>query len=491
VLTLLLVLLFATTPAAQSPDPATRSQAATRAMSEGRFDEAARIYRELLQALPNDPGLLTNLGMALAMSGREGEALAPLERALTLQPDSIPARLFLGSSYLALGQPEKAIAPLQRVVAAKPAEVEHRRMLAQAYAESGRPLDAVSELRRVTELAPTLPGGWLALGHAYNEVTQHAMATFKPGPDEPWRQLLVADALSADGRFIDAFAIYRVALEQLPSMVTIHDSIARVYEKTGHPDWAAVERKRGALPVTACATRKALCEFRAGRYRGALAEGLKGTDAESRYWRTRAATELALAAFKRVEDLPDSRERREVRATLARAEHRYSDAIAELKAALKFAPGAPELIDDLGTSYYLARDYENAVATLAPLVKANVEDARILTVYGDSLLQLQRVDEAVAMLQRAVKIDSADSLPRLTLGRAYVQKGDFAAAIPLIEKGLGEDQDGSLHMQLARAYTRTGQEEKAKALLERSQQLQREAQERSDRASQRTITPPK
>jgi predicted Zn-dependent protease len=475
----------------QGVDPATRSQAATRAMSEGRFDEAARIYRELLQTLPNDPGLLTNLGMALAMSGREGEALAPLERALTLQPDSIPARLFLGSSYLALGQPEKAIAPLQRVVAAKPAEVEHRRMLAQAYAESGRPLDAVTELRRVTELAPTLPGGWLALGHAYNEVTQSAMATFRPGPDEPWRQLLVADALSADGRFVDAFAIYRAALGQLPSMVTIHDSIARVYEKTGHPDWALVERKKGTLPPAACATRKALCEFRAARYRGALAEALKAADAESRYWQARSATELALAAFKRLEDLPDSRERREVRATLARAERRYVDAIAELKVALKFAPDTPELLDDLGTSYYLARDYEHAAATLAPLVKAGIDDARILTVYGDSLLQLQRVDEAVAMLQRAVKIDATDSLPRLTLGRAYVQKGDFAAAIPLIERGLGEDQDGSLHMQLARAYTRTGQEEKAKALLERSQQLQREAQERSDRASQRTITPPK
>ena len=39
------------------------------------------IYRELLQPLPDEPGLLMNLGMALAMGGHEAEALAPLERA--------------------------------------------------------------------------------------------------------------------------------------------------------------------------------------------------------------------------------------------------------------------------------------------------------------------------------------------------------------------------------------------------------------------------
>ena len=46
-------------------------------MNDGRFEDAARIYRELLQPLPDDPGLLMNLGMALAMAGREAEAIAP------------------------------------------------------------------------------------------------------------------------------------------------------------------------------------------------------------------------------------------------------------------------------------------------------------------------------------------------------------------------------------------------------------------------------
>jgi tetratricopeptide (TPR) repeat protein len=488
---LLLVLVIAAGPAAQTPDPAARSRDASRAMNDGRFDEAARIYRELVEAIPNDAGLLMNLGMALAMGGQESDAIGPLERALKLKPDLLPARLFLGSSYLALGEPAKAIPPLERVVAARPAEVEHRRMLAQAYTEAGRLVDAVTELRKVTEIAPKLPGGWYALGHAYNAVTQDAIGSFEDRPDEAaWRQLLLADAFLSDGRLTDAFALHRSALEALPSMVTIHDSIARIYEQSNHKDWAAEERARGALPPAACAKRRALCEFRSARYRAALAAALAGRDPESRYWAARAATELALAAFKELDRLPDSRERREVRATLARSQRRYVDAIADLKAALKFAPGDEGLLGDLATSYYFARDYEQVVATLAPLVKRDT-DPRLLTVHGDSLAQLQRIEEALPVLRRAVEADPANPMPRLTLGRAYLQKGDFAAAIPLIEPALAQDDDGSLHVQLSRAYSGVGQRDKAAALLERAKALQRASQERADAAAQRAITPPK
>jgi predicted Zn-dependent protease len=489
---LLVLLLSCTAAAAQPSDLAARGRAAAEAMSAGRFEEAARIYRELLKALPNEPGLLMNLGMALAMAGHEEEAIAPLERAVKLNPKLLPAYLFLGSSYLARGDAARAIPPLERVVAAETSDVESRRMLAQAYAAVGRHADAVRQIERITQVEPKLPAAWYALGHAYNALTQDALGTFESEPaDSPWRQLLVADAFHADGRLTDAFALYRASRERLPSMVSIHDSIARIYEQTGHVEWAEQERAKATLSAAECAKRTPLCEFRAGRYREALTAAMGADDTESRYWRTRAANELALAAFARLEELPDSRERREVRATLARSQRRYVDAIADLQAALRFAPGDPGLIDDLGTSYYFARDYEQALATLAPLVKADPQDARLLLVYGDALLNLQRLDEALPYLRRAAELDPSDPLARQTLGRAYVQKGEFAAAVPLIEPMLPQDADGSLHMQLARAYAALGQQDRATTLAERSQEIQRAAQERADASGQRTITPPK
>ena len=362
---------------------------------------------------------------------------------------------------------------------------------AQQDLASGRPVDAVMKLRRITEIAPTVPAGWYVLGHAYNAVVQEAIGTFSDRPEDmPWRQLLLADAFMSDGRLTDAFALYRQAGEQLPSMLTIHDSVTRIYEQTDHRDWAAKERA-STPPVPDCTSRKPMCEFRAGRYGAAYAAALRGNDNESRYWLARAATELALAAFKRLEALPDSRERREVRGTVAQAERRYTDAIAEFQAALKFAPGDEALRADLGSTYFFAGDYENAAATLLPLVKAHGDDPQLLGWCGKALLELQRIEEAIPFLQRSADLDTSDPSVRLALARAYIAKEYFAAAAPLLELDLPDDADGSVHVQLARAYKGLGKDEKAAELLARSQELQRASQQRSAATGERKITPPK
>ena len=480
--------------APQSADLVRRSQAAAAAMQKGSFDEAARIYQELVRAVPGDAGLWMNLGMALAMGGHEAEAIGPLERAIKLKPALVPAQLFLGSSYLALGEAGKAVPPLERAVAAEPSNIEYRRLLARAYADSDRTLEATGELRVITELDPKLPAAWYALFHAYNDVAQEAIATFAENSnDKGWQDLLLADALAADGRFTDAYPVYRDALAVLPSMVTIHDAIARIYQQAGHADWASIERAKGRLSQAQCAKRQALCAFRAGRYRTALSAAGAARDPESRYWRARAATELTKEALDRLDKLPDSRERREARAAIATADRRYPDAVNELKAALKFAPKDAALIGQLGTALYLSRDYEPALSVLSPVVEqppAN-EDVRVLTAYGDSLLQMDRVEDAVRYLRRAFTADTSDRAASLSLARAYIRQEDFRAALPLLEWQLAGDTDGSVHVLLSRALAGLGQTEKAEAMLAKSQEIQRAAQQRAEEAGKRAITPPK
>ena len=484
--------LDAAAPATQVADAAALKRTAAEAMSARRFDDAAGIYRELLSSAPDDPAILVALGAALAQGRHPDQAVAPLEHAVQLNPGLTAAHALLGSSYLALGQYPKAVGSLERVVAARPTDVEHRRMLAEAYGRSDRHVDAVNELREVTTLAPKQPSGWYELGQAYNALAAKAMTTFADQPeDSAWRELLVADAMVAHGPLTDAFFLYRHVLERLPSMVSIHYAIARIYERSGHADWAVLERRQGRPAPTTCAARRALCEFLAGRYRPALHAALAHSDIESQYWRVRAASELALTAFAQLDALPDGLERRAIRATRARAEERFTDAVEELKAALKFAPGLPTLVFDLASAYYDARDYEQALATVTPLLEANQNDPRLLALAGNSLLQLRRPAEAIPALQRAAERNPSDTSIRSALGRAYLQNGDFAAAAPLLEAQLSNDQDGSVHVQLARAYTGLGRREESATLLLRSQELQRAAEERRKTAEQRAITPPK
>jgi predicted Zn-dependent protease len=473
-------------------DKTSRRAAAQQAMAERRFDEAAGLYRELLNSAPDDPATLTALGAALLQGRHPDQAVAPLEHAIQVNADSLAAHALLGSAYLALGQYEKSARSLERVVAARPTDVDHRRMLAEVYRQVNRPVDAVKLLREATSLAPKQPSGWYELGQAYNAVAEQAMATLGSQPeDSPWRQLLVADALVARGPLTDAFFLYRQILERLPSMVSIHDSIARIYERTGHPDWAVRERELARAAPTICVKRRALCEFLAGRHGSALNAALAEADVESQYWRIRAGSELALAAFAKLDALPDGLERRAIRATRARAEERYTDAVTELKAALKFAPGMPTLVFDLASAFYEARDYEQALATLSPLLEANPNDGRLLTLAGNALLQLRRPAEATPMLQRAARDYPTDPTIISALGRAHLQNGDLAAAVPLLEAQLESDLDGSVHVQLARAYSGLGRREESAALLLKSQELQRAAEERRKLAEQRAITPPK
>jgi tetratricopeptide (TPR) repeat protein len=395
-------------------------------------------------------------------------------------------------SVAALSSQSSAVADLERAAAANPSDVQAQRRLAAGYEAAGRKLDAVAAWTKVTDLAPQTPAGWYALGLAYNAVAQEAARSFADQPaDSAWRQLLTADSLLATGHLTDAFVIYRMVETQLPSMVTIHDSVAQIYERSGHTAWAGRERERSVLPSDGCAARKPLCEFRAGRYRSALDLAMAGSGAESRYWRARSARELSRASYAHLETLSDSPERRASRATIARAEDRHQDAVTELTAALKLAPGNTTLAFELATALYAARSYEQAMATVEPLLRSRPDDARLVKLAGYSLLQLRRIDESLPLLQRAAALDPADPGPQLALGRAHVQRGDYAAAIPLLEPQLGTDSDGSLHVQLARAYTGTGQREKAAALLTKSHQLQRASEEQSAEAARRKIEPPR
>jgi tetratricopeptide (TPR) repeat protein len=489
----MLVVLFVTLgltalSSAQQADVAAHARQAQHAMSKGRFDEAAAIYQELAQMLPSEPGILMNLGMALAMAGREQEAIDPLERALQQQPSLVPARMFLGSSYLALGQPDKAVPLLERVVTLKPKDPESRRLAARASLDAGKPERAVVHLRELSALRPADPSAWYALAQALNAIVQQALETFDRDPaDSPWRTLLLADALEQDGRVNEAFGLYKDVLSKLP-MPSVHDSLARIYDKTGHPDWAAEQRRR--VPPPDCTTSPAACEFRAGRFRSALTGTEGRDDPESRYWRARAAAELAREAFARLEKLPASQELHEYRAELARSQNRHADAAQEIRLALKFAPDDPRLLEELALSLYLARDHEGAVTVLKGLTAPTTASPSLALLYGDSLLQLQRLDDAVPWLELAVKSDAENPDARAALGRAYVQKGLFAEAIPLLTSLLDTDEDGSVHIQLARAYQGTGQADKAAPLVERSRALQEAARAKAAAQQEAKITPP-
>ena len=58
----------------------------------GRFEDAARQFREALRLRPRDAEIHTNLGMALVSLGRVGEGIDQFHLALEVNPDYAAAR---------------------------------------------------------------------------------------------------------------------------------------------------------------------------------------------------------------------------------------------------------------------------------------------------------------------------------------------------------------------------------------------------------------
>jgi len=106
--TVLIILAFAALISAQD-----LSSQAAQAMRAGRFSDAERIYRQLIQQNPKETGWHGNLGLSLHSQGRFREATEALERSLKLKP-SPGLAVVLGIDYLKLNEPCNAIAPLER-----------------------------------------------------------------------------------------------------------------------------------------------------------------------------------------------------------------------------------------------------------------------------------------------------------------------------------------------------------------------------------------
>jgi tetratricopeptide (TPR) repeat protein len=460
-------------------------------MRASRFDEAAAIYAELVNARPADAGLLLNLGMARYMAGHPADALAPLQKAARLNPSLAPASLFIGASLLDLGRAKEAVPPLQKAVTAMPSNADAREMLARGQLALNRYSSAAGSYRALTGLQPDNPKGWYGMAKSYEGLAQELLTALQEqSPDSPVLELLVADVAVTQEKFAAALAIYRRVLEH-PPVGGLHEAVADLYQQAGKTDWAAAERRKAEPRTPArCAARPGECEFLGGRFREAIAAGTRAATPAGRYWAIRGSNRLATDAVARLETLPPSIELYLIRAEIAQSRAQYPDAVREVRSALALAPGNPVIETALAEALVRAHSLEEALPLLARLVRSSPDDPGLLLLYGDALVEHQQLDQAIPVLEAAVKADSTALAARASLGRAYVQAGRYADALPHLEAAVAEDENGDLHLQLARTYQALQRGDDARKAMAEYQKRQQETAAPPTDEKEEALTPP-
>src|SRR6266699_3197884 len=101
-----------------------------------------------------------------------------------------------------------------------------------------------------------------------------------------------------------------------------------------------------------------------------------------------------------------------------------------------------------------------------------------LYLLGRLYVQNRDNERAVPYLQRALLLQPDLAEASELLGTAYVRLGQFANAVPRLEKAAPRDHYGNVHYQLYLAYHKLGRNELAKKALSRSQELRRSSLER-------------
>jgi len=176
-------------------------------------------------------------------------------------------------------------------------------------------------------------------------------------------------------------------------------------------------------------------------------------------------------------------------AEIARNERRYAEAAEEWRRALALAPGDPRLMTELAVTLRMNQDLAGAQAVLQDLLRAYPDAPQANYLMGDVLLAQDHAEQAIPYLEKALRGAPGQLQAEAALGRAYALAGRSAEALAHLERALPADEDGSLRLQLARAYQAAGQADKAQAALADYEAFRKAAAAESE-STEAAITPP-
>jgi tetratricopeptide (TPR) repeat protein len=398
---LVLLLLACAAPAAAQPAAPASADAGyyfllgRRHESMGDVDKAVAAYKQALALAPNSAELRAELAGLYARQDRAVEAIETAEEALTKDPDNREANRILGSIYAALAEQRLKLRPGD-----DPALYVPR---------------AIAALERARAQGPDTPLD-LTLGRLYLQTKSYdkAIALLRrvqleqPGSTE--LAMMIATAEEGAGRTTDAAETLREAIADNPKFFRGLIMLAELSEKQGEWDAAAdaYAQAQALNPRIDLASRRAAALINAGKApaaRDLLQPGAAKPDAEP------MVLYLYATALRQSGDLAGA-----------------EAAARRLRAA---APNDPRGLYVLAQVLEQRKDFDGAERALREILERDPEDATALNYLGYMLAERgQRLDEAVTLVQRALKLEPGNPSFLDSLGWAYYQQGKLDLADP-------------------------------------------------------------
>jgi len=205
----------------------------------GHYQEAKKLYEEILNSIPDHPDALHLLGLVAYQSARYDDALQLITRAVANGPTHSGYFNSLGLVWFALGDPRKAIENYKKALQLDPDSADACYNLANTLKGRGY-FDAAAEYyREALRLEADFPEAHLSLGKTLADSGKYAAATdhyrqainIRPGYAEAYNNL--GNALRHQGCVDAAIEAYRHAMHLKAEYVGAHNNLASALRLTG------------------------------------------------------------------------------------------------------------------------------------------------------------------------------------------------------------------------------------------------------------------
>ena len=415
----------------------------TRALAQNlmlaeRYDEALKVYQELLAADPKDAQSQLRVSQIYRQKNDFAKAREASRKALEIDPDSLEARFNDVNLFEAEGKIAEALTLLKDMLGStrkssystgeKANRVALLERLGVMYRSNEQPQEAVAAFREIGELDATLsPRVAAQVIETYRAAKEYAKAereaeeAAKKHPDDRTLRMVRASVLAETGKPAQAVEELKTLLDG-KSDREIQLSIAQAHEKAkNYPEMA--KALDAAEKLSESNDERETVLF----MRGAMYEKLKQWDAaETEFRKTLALNPGNASALNYLGYM------------LADRNVRLSEAQQLIQKALEREPNNGAYLDSLGWVYFRMGKLEEAEQTLRRALERFPRDPTIHDHLGDVCFRQGRLKDAIVQWQNSLKEwESASAAENDPAEVAKIQKKLEGARVRLAKEGSG------------------------------------------------------
>jgi tetratricopeptide (TPR) repeat protein len=209
----------------------------------GRLAEAETSYKAALKMAPESGGVLHNLGVLAAETGRHREAIGYFDRAIAGEPDYASAYFNKANALRALGHNPAALENYRHVVSLDPGHYEAHRALGYLWQADGRRDRSLDHFARTFELRRGEDRSGIAdysLTHATPAKLRHDAAQFRhigsAHRDGPRYDMLARTYYSVADRLGDGISDHQPVLLSAEDLAELGDSYNTPFHMIDAPE---------------------------------------------------------------------------------------------------------------------------------------------------------------------------------------------------------------------------------------------------------------